>query len=111
MTPGSMTAFHPTSPFDGVPSNDAFGGHEERFRLPSLSDRCGLVKRPFAGTRGKDEDAPIPAARDTATEPPGSTANRKFGLISLVARTGHSPATSSITSSARARMDCGIVRP
>ena len=34
-------------------------GHEELFPPLSLSDRSGLRKGTFAGTRGNDEDAPI----------------------------------------------------
>jgi hypothetical protein len=37
-------------------------GHEDQFRPPSLSGGCRLGKATFAGTGGKEEDAPIPAA-------------------------------------------------
>ena len=34
-------------------------GHEDQFRPPSLSGGCRLGKATFAGTGGKEEDAPI----------------------------------------------------
>jgi hypothetical protein len=44
-------------------------GHEELFPPLSLSDRSGLRKGTFAGTRGNDEDAPIPVVRPEPMEP------------------------------------------
>jgi len=34
-------------------------GHEDQFRPPSLSGGCRLGKATFAGTGGKEEDAPM----------------------------------------------------
>jgi hypothetical protein len=48
-------------------------GHQERLPPPRLSGRCGFGEGTFAGTRGNGEDAPIPAVREAAIEPPGST--------------------------------------
>ena len=44
-------------------------GHDDQFRPPSLSGGCRLGKATFAGTGGKEEDAPIPDARCDETEP------------------------------------------
>jgi len=49
----------------------AASGHEDQFRPPSLSGGCRLGKATFAGTGGKERDAPIPAVRGTAIEPTG----------------------------------------
>jgi hypothetical protein len=48
-------------------------GHEERFPSPSLSGRCRLGEATFAGMGGKEEDAPIPAARPLTIGRPKST--------------------------------------
>jgi hypothetical protein len=51
----------------------ALTGHEERFPSLSLSDRCGFAEETFAGTRGNDEDAPIPDLPALAKERGSST--------------------------------------
>jgi hypothetical protein len=47
--------------------------HEERFPPPRLSARCRFSQGTFAGMRGNGRDAPIPAVRGAAVEPPSST--------------------------------------
>jgi hypothetical protein len=47
--------------------------HEERFPPTRLSDGCGFRKETIAGMRRNGRDAPIPAVRGTAIEPPEST--------------------------------------
>jgi hypothetical protein len=109
-------------------------GHEERFPPPRLSDRYGFSKETVARVPGTDRDAPIPAVR-------GRRSNcrvRPFSVTQLRIRNGSScptPATArtrsgrfaqmegrrpfavkaaviySITSSARARIEGGIVSP
>ena len=44
-------------------------GHEDQFRPSSLSGGSRLGQATFAGTGGKEEDAPIPDARCDETEP------------------------------------------
>jgi hypothetical protein len=44
-------------------------GHEDQFRPSSLSGGCRLGKATFAGTTGKEEDAPKAAVRETVLEP------------------------------------------
>jgi len=57
-----------------VPARAMTGlGHEDQFPPPRSSGRCGFREGTFAGTRGKDKDAPIPAIRRTAIEPPMPT--------------------------------------
>ena len=48
-------------------------GHEDQLPRPSLSDRCRLGEATFAAMGPKEEDAPIPAVRETAMEPRDST--------------------------------------
>jgi hypothetical protein len=38
-------------------------GHEERFPPARLSAYCGFRKQTITGTRGNDDDAPIPDVR------------------------------------------------
>ncbi len=44
-------------------------GHEDQFRLPSLSGPLSVEEATFAGMGGKEEDAPIPAIRGALIEP------------------------------------------
>jgi hypothetical protein len=48
-------------------------GHEERFPPTRLSAGCGFRKETIAGMRRNGRDAPIPAIRRTAIEPPVPT--------------------------------------
>jgi hypothetical protein len=48
-------------------------GHEDAFPRSRLSARCRFSQGTFAGTRGNGRDAPIPAIRRTAIEPPVPT--------------------------------------
>ena len=45
-------------------------GHEERFLPRRLNARCRFTQGTFANTHGNAKDAPIPAVRKTAIEPP-----------------------------------------
>jgi hypothetical protein len=47
-------------------------GHEDQFRPPGLGGRCRVGEPTFAGSGGKEEDAPIPDLRGVAIEPRGS---------------------------------------
>jgi hypothetical protein len=46
----------------------AASGHEDAFPPTKLSNRSRLGKPTFAGTRGNEQDAPIPAARLTTID-------------------------------------------
>jgi hypothetical protein len=48
-------------------------GHEYLLPPPRLSARYRLREGTFAGPHCKGQDAPIPAVRGTAVEPPDST--------------------------------------
>jgi hypothetical protein len=48
-------------------------GHEDLFSRRRLSDRCRFGQGTFARMRGNGRDAPIPAIREAAIEPSGST--------------------------------------
>ena len=43
-------------------------GQDDQFPPPRLSARSAFGKQTFAGTRGNEEDAPIPAVRGTEIE-------------------------------------------
>ena len=44
-------------------------GHEDQFPPPSLSGGCRLGKATFAGTGGKEEDAPFPVMQIELVKP------------------------------------------
>jgi hypothetical protein len=67
-----MATFHQLSRFVDRRQRAAMG-HEDPFTRPRLNARCRLGEPTFAGMGGKEEDAPIPAAREAETEPRGST--------------------------------------
>ena len=47
-------------------------GHEGRLPLPRLNARFAFSEETFARPHGNGQDAPIPAVRGTAVEPPDS---------------------------------------
>jgi hypothetical protein len=48
-------------------------GHQELLPPSRVSGRCGFGEGTFAGTRGNEEDAPIPAVRRASAERVKST--------------------------------------
>ena len=50
--------------------------HKDRFMPLRLCGCCRIGQATFTGTHGNGRDAPIPAVRRTAIEPPESTQSR-----------------------------------
>jgi hypothetical protein len=79
-----------------------------------MSAGCGFRKETIVEMRRNGRDAPIPAVRDAAIEPQESThKSHSFARADLGPRSPEAAIRRpySITSSARARMDSGTVRP
>jgi hypothetical protein len=61
----------PLYPIRPVRVGRSLKGHEDQFRLPSLSGCCWFGEATFAGIDGNDEVAPFPAIREAASKPAG----------------------------------------
>ena len=96
-----MPAIHPTEPIATL-LRTAGVGHEEQYPRPRLSGRCRFGEATFAGAVANQKDAPTPAVRGAAIEPPEST---------QTGRSGRAKASGAIAPNCNLRLRLGSTLP